>query len=406
MKRSNLFFFKSVFFLILTLVVWSCGSDDSNGPDILLPKLDGLYVYGEKTVTDEPGNAESKMNPAILDPNQGAQVNQIDGVFGKFIFIDEGGSIQLAFVDNEIGTVYGSPGGGLLDSSIVAGGVMNDLVQFGDLVKDSQPISVSQRGLYYLYVDMNNLYFVLSPVKANIIGDATPLQWSAGIPLPLKSTSAEKTVFEGTGIELSGATGYRYRFNDGWHFYQSNDIVTLSSLGVESYGEAWDTGINDLGFYLDNIPHKETGIFTVTLTFNAATGEWSEEKIKTGELLNDYSDTEYGWFGNAYYVSGDVEGAWDAIHLVKKPEVQGDTLYNWTWDLELIEGRSFVLRQSPDGAWITYGGAAKIGAAFDNGQIVKEEGQDNYFVSQGGLYEVIFTINAKDEGRILTINPQ
>lgn len=393
-------------FSIFALIAISCKDDDDPQPKVLLPKLDGLYVYGTNTTASEPGNAASRMNLAILDPNQGAQVASIPGVFGKFIHIGAGGSLEMAYVENEIGTVYGSMGGGDLDSAIVAGGAVNDIVRHGMLVEDGDPITVSAAGLYYFYVDINSETFILMPVKANMIGDATELQWAAGTSLPMKSSDTLKTVFEGTNIPLVGASGYRYRFNDGWHVYQSNDIVTLSSLGVPSYGEAWDSGINDIGFHLDNIPHKETGLFTINLTYDAKTGEWDEVKTKTGDLLVDYSNDEFGWFGNAYYVEGAVEGAWDAIHHIKKP-VKEENLYHWNWTLELIEGRSFVLRENADaGAWITYGGAAKLGSAFENNLIVKEEGQDNYFVATGGTYNITFTINAEDDGRILTIEPQ
>jgi len=52
------------------------------------------------------------------------------------------------------------------------------------------------------------------------------------------------------------------------------------------------------------------------------------------------------------------------IHYLQNPTKEGN-LYNWLWNLELIEGRSIVLRQNGGaGAWITYGGAAKQGASF------------------------------------------
>src|SRR5690606_9708727 len=129
-------------------------------------------------------------------------------------------------------------------------------------------------------------------------------------------------------------------------------------------------------------------------------------KTKTGDLLQDYTDKEFGWFGNAYYADGTTEGAWDAIHLIKLPRKE-DNLYHWEWELDLIEGRSFVLRENAEGgAWITYGGAGKVGKAFDDMLIIKEDGQDNYFVAKGGTYLVTFTINAEDEGRLLTIEPK
>lgn len=389
----------------MAFVFVSCDDDDDTKPIDLLPNINGVYVYGTNTVATAPGNAASKMNPASLDPNRGIQMPTAPGIFGKFIHMESNGTLKIAYVKDDIGKTYGTANGGLRDSALVAGGAINDIVIHGTLVDGGDPIDVDARGLYYLYVDINTETFILMQVKANMIGDATQAGWAAGTALPLKSSDTLKTVFEGTEIPLVGASGYRYRFNDGWHVFEGNEIVTLSSLGVPSYGEAWDSGINDIGFHLDNIPHKETGIFTITLTYDFKTQEWDEVKTKTGDLLVDYSDHRFGWFGNAYYVSGTTEGAWDAIHLIKTPEKDGN-LYHWRWTLELIQGRSFVLREDADaGAWITYGGAAKLGSAFDNAQIVKEDGQDNYFVAVGGTYNVTFTINAEDSGRILTIEP-
>ncbi len=72
----------------------------------------------------------------------------------------------------------------------------------------------------------------------------------------------------------------------------------------------------------------------------------------------------------------------------------------------MIEGRSFVFRENAEnGEWVTYGGAAKIGEAFESELIIKEDGQDNYYVATGGNYDITFTINAEDEGRILNIVP-
>ncbi len=398
----------SLFMMVLLLAsafLVSCGDDEPTEPEVLLPNLDGLYVYGTNTVAAEPGgNAASKVNLAVLDPGQGAQVENMDGVFGKFIHIGANSTISLAHIENENGTVYGVPGGGTYDSASFVGGVINDRVISGTLEADADPINVTNEGLYYLYVDINNLSVILMEIKADMIGDATINNWSAGTGLSLKSSDTESTVFEGTDVTLYGAAGYRYRFNDGWHVYADENVVTLSSLGVPSYGEAWDSGVNDVGYHLDNIPNKESGLYTVTLTFTASTGEWEEVKTKTGDLLVDYSSNEYGIFGNAYFVEGNTEGAWDAIHHVKTPEKDGN-IYNWIWTLELIEGRSFVFRESPDGEWVTFGGAAKVGTAFDNEDIIQEDGQDNYFVSTAGTYDITFTINAEDEGRTLTIEP-
>jgi hypothetical protein len=392
-------------FAILSVLFVACDKEDDD-PIVLVPNLNGLYVFGTNTVATAPGNAASKVNLAVLDPGKGLQVPSIAGVFGKFIHIGANSTIQLAYKQDATEKVYGADNGGSIDSAIVTGGKINDVVIHGTLKDGGAPIKVAKAGLYYLYADVNTETFVLMEVKANMIGDATELDWSAGTLLPLKSSDTTSTVFEATGVPLVGASGYRYRFNDGWHVHEDATTVTLSSMGVLSYGAAWDSGINDIGFFLDNAPHKETGIFTLTLTYDAKTGVWSEVKTKIGELLVDYSDARYGWHGNAYYVEGTTPGAWEqVIHHSKTPTKVGN-LYNWEWNLELIQGKSFVLREDGGPAWITYGGAAKLGSAFENGQIIKEATADNYYVEVGGNYKITFTINAEDEGRILTIVPQ
>ncbi|HZV71500.1 MAG TPA: hypothetical protein VFG10_18235 [Saprospiraceae bacterium] len=402
MKKNSYRMLWLLSFAIVVSLFTGCKEDEVKPID-LLPNLNGLYVYGTNTVATKAGTAASKVNLAVLDHTKGAMVDNLPGVFGKFIHIGANSTIKIAYVQDATKKIYGAAGGGSIDSAIVAGGQVKDLVIHGTLLSDGPAINVASAGLYYLFVDVNTETFILMPVKANIIGDATALQWAAGTALPLKSSDTLSTVFEGTNIPLVGASGYRYRFNDGWHAFEGTSVVTLSSMGVTSYGASWDSGINDIGFHLDNAPQKETGIFTITLTYNAKTGEWTEVKTKTGELLVDHSADEFGWFGNAYYVSGSTEGAWDAIHHIQTPVKDGN-LYNWVWHLTLIQDRSFVLRQNGGAAaWITFGGAAKVGTAFTDGSIVKENGQDNYFVATGGNYLITFTINAEDEGRILTI---
>jgi hypothetical protein len=404
MKKNNFKWLWIMAMAIVSTFFIACDDDDPDPID-LVPNLNGLYVYGTNTVAAKPGNAASKVNLAVLDPNRAGMVNNKPGVFGKFIHIGANSTINLAYKQDAIEKVYGSPNGGSIDSAIVTGGAINDLVINGTLVDGGPAINVSKAGLYYLYADVNTETFVLMEVKANIIGDATEAQWAAGTVIPVKSSDTLQTVFEITGLPLKGASGYKYRFNDGWHVHEDDSIVTLSSLGVVSYGDAWAAGVNDIGLFLENAPQKETGLFTVTLTYDAKTGLWSEVKTKTGELLIDYSADKYGWFGNAYYVTGNVPGAWDATHHLQLPVKEGN-LYHWVWDLELIKDKSFVLRDETATKWITYGGAAKVGASFDDGSIIKENGQDNYFVAVGGNYRITFTINAEDEGRILKIEPQ
>lgn len=396
----------NLFLLALTVVGISSCSEDDNGPKILLPKLDGVYVYGTNTIAAEPTDPLARMAAAPLNPAKSGGALTANGYYGKLMYIGANSTINIVEIDGSSSSIFGSTDGGSVTNGteLPFTDIDAEFVH-GDLIEDGSAIEVTEEGLYYLFVNTVDGNFRMMKIEPNMIGDATPGDWASSTAIPMIETSATETVFELTDVALLGAHGYKLRFNKGYEVYNDNTIATLTFLGVEDYGVAWDTGINDLGYWDVNIPNKEGGYYTFRLAFDAATGTWTETKTKTGELLVDYSGYQFGWFGNAYYVEGDTEGAWNAIHHIKLP-VKTDNLYNWSWELELIEGRSFVLREDKEnGAWITYGGAGKVGTAFDNGDIIKEDGADNYFVAKGGVYTITFTINAEDDGRTLTIEP-
>lgn len=396
--------------LLATLTSFSCDQTpvepEPEPTQTSYPGLNGLYVHGSNTIASSPSD-DGFVPASVLDPGKGAMVDSLIGIHGMFLYIGANSTIELTQVINELGTTYGSAGGGSIDSSTAVNGSVNDLVINGTLEADGDPIQVEREGLYYLFVDVNRKNFVLTEVKANIIGDATDQGWTSGTDLPLETISKERAVFKGQSINMAAATGYRYRFNDGWHVYDDGtNIVTLSSLGVPSYAEAWASGVNDIGFHLDNIPQQESGVYSISLTYDAVTKEWSEFKLRTGDLVTDYATAEYGWFGNAYYDEAGNEGSWSTIDLGKTPTQNGD-LYEWTWSLELIQDRSFVLRQdATNGEWVTFGGATKEGSAFSNDLIIQEQGQDNYYVVVGGEYDVTFSINSSTDERKLIIEPK
>ncbi|HYF71046.1 MAG TPA: hypothetical protein VD884_23115 [Ohtaekwangia sp.] len=400
--------------LTLPALMFSCSEDsDPKDPPPPPPKLDGFYVFGSNTVAQLATDVEARMALAILDPSKEAAITSKDGVYGKFMYIGANSTIQFMEVANEVATTFGAANGGTKQLGTDAGNVpINDMVVHGDLLADGPAIKIDEEGLYYTFVDTETDKFVVVPVKAQMIGDATELQWESGTELPVKSTSKTETIFEGTNINLKGATGYRYRLNDGWHAFDGPGVVTLWSLGVESYQTAWDTGINDVGFFLENTPHKEDGVFTVQLKFDATTGKWTETKTKTGELLIDYSDKEMSIFGNAYELEPGVEGNWGSGtdgYGLHTPSKSGN-VYTWSWsDVNLIEEREFIFLEN--GAWggvqVDFTGATNGGGAVDDGDIVDATsiGNEfhNYYVATGGTYDVTLVIDATDNSKVVTI---
>lgn len=386
----------------LPLLFTSCGKDD-DGPVELLPKLEGLYVYGSNTVASSATDPNARMALAQLVPDQGAKVDNMPGVYGKLMYIGANSTLKVVQVVGEEAVRYGLTGGGTVKSGTEVGSV-NDQVVTGTLVKDGDDIKIKDEGLYYVYIDVNTLNFIASPVKADMIGDATPQDWAAGTSLPMVSTNKDSTVFEGT-LDLKAAAGYRYRFNDGWNPFADQNIVVMGSLGVPDYGVAWDTGINDLGFYLSNIPNKIGGATKVRLTYTAKTTKWKELKISA------LDNVQLNLFGNAFILENGNEAAWDLPYGLSKPTVNG-TKYTWTWTLNLIEGRQFVINQ--DGGWagiiVAYSGNALEGDAFSDGKIVDAttEGNPdaNFYVKVGGNYKISLTIDGAGGARTVNITAQ
>jgi hypothetical protein len=341
LTQTMLLLFASAFFM-------AC-DDGDDGPKVLLPKLDGFYIYGTNTVAEGPSDANARMNLAILDHGKVPNVESEDGVFGKFVYIGAASEISFAEVIDEVGTVYGSDDAAI-DNGTDLGYSQNDDVIHGSLAEDAEPISVTEEGLYYVFVNRNTNLFIVMPVKANMIGDATPLEWGGGTDLPLLSANKDETIFEGTNIKLMDGHGYRYRLNDGWHVYfEENVLHTLSSLGVaEGWVEANAKDHNDLGFFLENAPHKVTGMYTVRLKYTASTGVWTEEKTKTGNVLVDYTNYNMAIIGDATAggsFNGDGTGGYEA----KKP-VKAGNVYTWTWtNVSLIQDKEFIFLK--DATW-------------------------------------------------------
>ncbi|HEY5748149.1 MAG TPA: hypothetical protein VIU12_18890 [Chryseolinea sp.] len=389
--------------LALPFIIVSCSKDDAE-PEELIPKLDGVYIYGTNTVAASAVEPAARMNVAQLDPGKAPGVETQDGVFGKFMYIGAGAKIKVAQVVGGVGTIYGAENGGKKElGTDIVNVPINDMVIHGALVADATEIAVGDEGLYYAYVDINNKNFVIVRVKANMIGDATPGVWATATNLAQKSVSKDSSVFESI-VKLKAAAGYRYRFNDGWHVYNEDGVTTvMSSLGVEDYAAAWASGKNDLGFFLSNIPNHAGGNILVKLKYTASNDTWSESK------LTDFSATKMGLFGNAYKV-GDVEANWDNGFDLKTPTKSG-TIYTWKWtDVSLIGDREFVFLEN--GKWegsylVDFSMATSNGSAITDGKVkdATAAGKEyhNFYVATEGKYDITLAVDGKTNTNTVTI---
>lgn len=398
-----------VLMLMLPLYFFSCSDDGDNGPKVLLPKEEGFYVFGENTVAETPSEPAARMALAKLDPTKDPGTLNIDSVYGKYIYIGANGKISFAAVaEDEDGVFLGSNDAAVVDGT-EANSVDDDVIH-GTLEEDGDPIVVAEEGLYYVFVDMNNLTFVVTRVKGQLIGDALiEKAWSAGTLLAQKSVSPTQTVFEATDVKMQ-IGGYKYRFNEGWHSFTSEDMSTFSFLGELDYATAWAAQAANPGYFNDNIPCFAKGLYTVTLTFtanpiNGEGGSWSATTVKTGEVVTDYSATQVGFFGNAFYLSPGVEGSWGDQGGVKTPTKSGN-IYTWTWnDFELIQDREFIVRENGiwNGVLVVWNNSTQTGDAFTS-KITKAVEGDNFLVVTGGTYDISLSIDGVTNAKTLTIN--
>ena len=405
MKKS---LFSNLWLMLMAAVMFAaCSDDDAGGPAApLQPKADGFYVYGTNTIASAPTEQRARLAGAKLNPAKSGGAQTKPGVYGRYMYIGANSTIQFTEVVNGEAVVLGAAGGGTKSAGADLGNTdINAEFIHGTLEAGAPAIQVDEEGLYYLFVDANTDHFRLMKVDAQIFGDAQPGQWSTGTVLPMKSANKDAAVFEATGVNLTGESGYKYRMNRGYEVYNDGEIATLTFLGVESYGAAWDSGVNDLIYKDENIPQKETGTFLVRLEYNPLTDKWTETKIK------DYSATQMSLFGNAFVLPSGEEANWNTGLNLHAPAVEG-SVYTWNWDnVGLIEGREFIFLEN--GAWggllIDYTGATVEGAAVTNGNIVDATTvggeHHNYRVVAGGPYNIKLVIDAAAGTRKVVINP-
>ena len=82
MKKQSLV--KLMLFALVSVALFSCDEED-NGPKVLLPKVDGFYVYGTNTAMESPAVPAARMAGALLDPTKAPGTLTVDSVYGKYM---------------------------------------------------------------------------------------------------------------------------------------------------------------------------------------------------------------------------------------------------------------------------------------------------------------------------------
>jgi len=146
------------------------------------------------------------------------------------------------------------------------------------------------------------------------------------------------------------------------------------------------------------------GSYDITLVYNSNSGE------STVTINSTDDGPEMGLFGNAF------EGYPEEDHWSHPgfephaPEIDGNLL-SWSWnETGLIEGRSFIFLEAAGwgGLFFDYTHPTLEGDAFDNDYIVNEQsvggGDPNYYVAEGGVYDLTLVYNTSTQEATVTIN--
>src|SRR5690606_30060672 len=106
--------FTRLFLLLLAIPILftACKKEEEDDPIELLPKLEGMYIYGSNTVAATCTDPNARMARAQLVPDQGAAVDNLPGVYSKIMYIGANSTIKLVEVVNEVAVKYGAENGG------------------------------------------------------------------------------------------------------------------------------------------------------------------------------------------------------------------------------------------------------------------------------------------------------
>ena len=134
--------------------------DNSNDPVVEEPDIDGFYVYGSGSAAADVQSPSAKMEPAALEANRSNGREFIQGIYGKFMYLDANAALEFTFIESGEPTVYGAGTDAKVDSGTVFGGAFEDLALGGSLVVGGNALTTAEAGLYYLYVDFNAENFI------------------------------------------------------------------------------------------------------------------------------------------------------------------------------------------------------------------------------------------------------
>lgn len=387
--------------MMVAVSTTSCKDDDDDDTPEVTPTEDGLYIIGAGSAFGSP-SLDGAFSIARNEVNNGAyndgsiDENDRPTLLEAYGVFTAGSGITIRQVSGSTTTDWGFGS----DLEVVSGEADGPNVDFqrGTLAVDGTPITVPADGLYHIALDVEAAKLVVIPVSYGLIGGATPNGWGADTPMAESGTSTTSRTWSISDIVMT-VDNFKFRSNGGWKVALDADF----DLGDGNTGIILNT---NLGGTIDNLVAggadmalSESGIYDVTLTWDARDG-FTSEFVRTGDAPSvDYSMTSVALIGAAL---ADHPDGWGDDFMPTLPVTTG-AVYEWTFnDVNLVSGAGFKIRTEDD--WDTINvGFNEVTVSGDAAAELIANGGD-MAIATDGIYDLTFIIDGDDRSLVVSYN--
>jgi hypothetical protein len=380
-----------------TIAITGCSNDEDDTTPTPTLVEDGFYVNGDATFLGDFDLATT-FSSTLNEVGQKDRPELLEAVVAL-----NAGSFNIVQVAGSDRTTWGPAA----DFAEVATGTTDEpKVPFwrGSLEVTDNAFTITDQGLYHIYIDTEVAKVVIVPVSYwGIIGGATPNGWGDDTRMESTGFDAGSITFQATDVALT-LGDFKFRMSGGWKV----EVDTTYDDGSGDIGIKANTNfggsVDALAAGGDNITNSEGGIYTVTMVWTAGEG-YTASLEKTDDLpAEDWTNIELGLVGDGLMNMG-AQHNWDETIFLTKPDANG-TVYTYTFaDVQVTTGGGgFKMREGqtwdnkiigfPDIATIDGDGAADF-----------ETNGDGNFVPLVDMatYDMVFVVNGQTDDRTLTI---
>ena len=356
---------KSVKFLFLgmmtlSFVLASCKKDDPPKP--VDPVEDGMYLVGS-SVASEDITVSSRMQPGVYE-GEGYKATERQGMYQHILFISKTGSFNIVEVKGAAQIKYGAT---------LTVDPETSWAFSGDVVQDGADITVTDDGLYFVYLDLqasSQKIFVLKANDISITGDGVV---EKELSLTKKDAfSKTKGEWEVAGVNFKKGW-WKFRMNENWTYPIAENIPAFTNLGGDP---------ENLTPGGDNLADLEPAQYTVKLVYEFGNG-FKVTTAETGEYTPEFPE-------NLYMIGSDFGNwNWDDAGVVEMIPVAG------------IEGAFWCINYFTAGSGFKWNSVKSWdeGSAFgnlDENESIgfDNDGDGNAVIDEDGLYSVYIDMAA------------